>query len=226
MKELNDFLLNLYTSSDEIRPSMCFPNTENGNVYATDAHALIVVPEGELCLKYSTNEKYPNAQKIIDEIEVKELTSINAKVSDVAKELTKARIEVDKDSIKCKECKGSGTVEFEYEDKTGETHSIDDDCPICNGEGADEKDSKFARIKLSLIEKEDSNYTAIQIGDLFFHPFQLYRLFMVALLNQQETIKIFYDADNYGSCISYIGKIKVLTMLYARPKPYTNKELK
>lgn len=217
MKELNDFLLNLYTSSDENRPLICFPNVENGNVYATDVHALIVVPESELCLKYSTNEKYPNAQKLINEIEAKELTSINAKVSDVAKELTKARIEVDKYSIKCKECKGSGTVEFEYEDKTGETHSIDGDCPICDGKGADEKESKFARIKLSMIEKEDGNYTAIQIGDLYFHPFQLYRLFMVALLNHEEFININYDAENYGSCISYIGKIKVLTMLYARP---------
>lgn len=217
MKELNDFLLNLYTSSDEDRPSMCFPNAENGNVYATDAHALIVVPESELCLNYSRNEKYPNAQKLVDEIEEKQLTSINAKVSEVAKELTKARIEVDKDSIKCKECKGSGTVEFEYSDKQHETHYIDGDCPICDGAGSDEKDSKFARVKLSMIEKEDDKYTAIQIGDLHFHPFQLYRLFMVALLNREEFININYDSENYGSCISYIGKIKVLTMLYARP---------
>lgn len=217
MKELNDFLLNLYTGSDKLRPSMRFPNLENENVYASDGHALIVIPESELCLKYSTNEKYPNAQKLINEIELKELTSIKAKVSDLAKELTKARIEVDKDSIKCKECKGSGAVEFEYEDKAGETHSIDGDCPICDGEGADEKDSKFARIKLSMIEKEDGNYTAIQIGDLYFHPFQLYRLFMVALLNHKQSIEIHYDADNYGSCISYIEKIKVITMLCVRP---------
>lgn len=217
MKELNDFLLNLYTSSDDNRPSMCFPNSEKGNVYATDAHALIVIPDSELCLKYSTNEKYPNAQKLINEIEAKELTSVKAKVSELAKELTKARIEVDKDSIKCKECKGSGTVEFEYEDKTRYTHYIDADCPICDGKGSDEKDSKFARIKLSMIEKENDKYTGIQVGDLYFHPFQLYRLFMVALLNKQEIIEIFYDAENYGSCISYIGKIKVLTMLYLRP---------
>lgn len=217
MKELNDFLLNLYTGSDENRPLMCFPNTENGNVYATDAHALIVIPESELCLKYGTNEKYPNAQMLINETEAKELTSISVKVSDLAKELTKARIEVDKDSIKCKECKGSGTVEFEYEDKTGEMHSISGYCPVCDGEGANEKVSKFARIKLSIIEKEDGNYTAIQIGDLYFHPFQLYRLFMVALLNHKEFISINYDAEKYGSCISYIGKIKVLTMLHTRP---------
>ena len=217
MKELNDFLLNLYTNSDEARPLMCFPNLENGNVYATDAHALIVVPESELCLKYNTNEKYPNAQKLIDDIEAKELTSVKAKVSDLVKELTKARLMIDKNSIKCKECDGHGDVEWEYEDKKGSTHYRNEYCPVCNGEGSKETEHQFARVHLEMKLQEDGTYHAIQIGDLYFHPFQLYRLFMVALMNQYETIEIFYDAENYGSCISYIGKIKVLTMLYARP---------
>lgn len=213
MKELNDFLLNLYTSSDENMPAMCFPNMKDGNVYATDSHALFVIPEDELSIKYSTNEKYPDTQKTINNIEAKNLKRIRVKVSDIAKELTKARIEVDKDSIECRECEGSGTVEFEYEDKSGEVHNTDDDCPICDGRGADEKNSKFARIRLTMRETEDGRQAVIHIGSLYFHPFQLYRLFMVALLNQQQTFEILHDEEDYGCCISYIGKAKVLTML-------------
>ena len=214
---MNDFLLNLFTGTDENRPAMMFPNLVNGIVYATDTHALVAIPENELALKYGTNEKYPNAQKILDDFSKKELQSVRVNTLDLAKELTKARIEVDKYSIKCKECKGSGTVEFEYCDKQNETHYIDGDCPICDGEGSSEKDSKFARIKLSMIEKEDGTQIAININDLYFHPFQLYRLFMVASLKRIDDFEILYDANNYGQVVSIFGNIKVLTMLYARP---------
>lgn len=214
---MNDFLLNLFTGTDENRPAMMFPNFSNGVVYATDTHALISIPENELMLKYGTNEKFPNAQKILDNFSKKELQSISVNVVDLAKELTKARIEVDKDSIKCKECEGRGTVEFEYCDKQNETHYIDGDCPICYGEGSDERDSKFARIKLSMIKKEDGTQIAININDLYFHPFQLYRLFMVASLKRIDDFEIMYDPNSYGQVVSLFGNIKVLTMLEARP---------
>ena len=48
---MNDFLLNLFTGTDEIRPAMMFPNLENGIVYATDTYALVAIPENELALK-------------------------------------------------------------------------------------------------------------------------------------------------------------------------------
>lgn len=214
---MNDFLLNLFTGTDGNRPAMMFPNLSNGIVYATDTHALITIPEDELGLKYSTNEKYPNAQKILDDFSKKELQSVRVNVLELAKELTKARIEVDKDSIKCKECKGSGTVEFEYCDKNNETHYTDCDCPICDGEGSSEIDSKFARIKLDMIQKDDGTQIAININDLYFHPFQLYRLFMVALLQKVDDFEIMYDPVFYGQTVAYFGNIKVLIMTYARP---------
>ena len=170
---MNDFLLNLFTGTDKISPAIMFPNLENGIVYATDSYALVAIPENELALKYGTNEKYPNAHKILDDFQKKELKSIRVNVIDLAKELTKARIEVD-------------------------------------------KDSKFARIKLSMIEKEDGTQIAININDLYFHPFQLYRLFMVASLKRIDDFEILYDPNNYGQVVSVFGNIKVLTMLYTR----------
>lgn len=214
---MNDFILNLFTGTDDNRPAMMFPNLSDGIVYATDTHALITIPENELMLKYSTNEKYPNAQKILDDFSKKELQSVKVNVFDLAKELTKARIEVDKDSIKCKECKGSGTVEFEYCDKQNETHYIDGDCPICHGEGSSEMDSKFARIKLDMIQKEDGTQIGISINDLYFHPFQLYRLFMVASINRIDNFEILHDPNSYGQIVASFGNIKVLIMAMQRP---------
>lgn len=214
---MNDFLLNLFTGTNENRPAMMFPNLENGIVCATDAHALVTIPENELILKYGTNEKYPNAQKIIDVFLKKELKSVKVNVFELAKELTKARIEVDKDSIKCKECKGSGTVEFEYCDKQNETHNINGDCPICDGKGSSEKDSKFARIELDMIQKEDGKQVGIYIDNLYFHPFQLYRLFMVASIKRVDDFDVFYDPNSYGQIVSLFGNIKVLIMAMQRP---------
>ena len=219
MKELNDFLLNLFTGNDKLRPVMSFPNLKNGIVYASDAHVLIAVPEAELSLKYKTDDKFPKAEKLLDEFEKGNLTSINVRVSDIAKELVKARLRVDMDSIKCEECNGSGEVEWEYTTKNYGKHEMTDDCPVCKGDGAFDKTPPFARVQLQMIEDEETgNLSGISIGELYFHPFQLYRLFMVALIKGRESIEIFFDKEKYGQTITYFDNIKVLVMAMLKPE--------
>jgi|GEM_PF-2278566 len=221
MKELNDFLLNMFTGndSDELRPAMMFPNLKDGIVYATDARVLIAIPETELSLNYKTNDKYPNAKKLLDNLKNSALTSIRVRVSDLAKELTKARMSVDSASIDCKECDGTGDVEWEYKSKDRMAHNMTADCPVCDGDGSSDIEHPFARIELSMIEdKETGVSVGIAIGDLYFHPFQLYRLFMVALIKGYESIEIFYNKESYGQTITYFDNIKVLVMAMARPE--------
>ena len=214
MKELNDFLLNLFTGNDKLRPAMSFPNLKDGIVYASDGHVLIAIPETELSLKYKTNEKYPKAEKLLEDFEKRNLTSINVRVSDIAKELAKARVHVDMDSIKCEECNGSGEVEWEYQSKEGRYYEHDDDCPVCKGKGNFDKVHPFARVSLDMIEDEETGCRAgISIGDLYFHPFQLYRLFMVGMVKGYESIEIFYDKEKYGQTVTYFGNIRVLVMI-------------
>lgn len=43
--------------------------------------------------------------------------------------------EVNGPEAKCEECNGTGRVTWEYEDRNGETHEDDFDCPICCGCG-------------------------------------------------------------------------------------------
>ena len=219
MKELNDFLLNLFTGNDKLRPAMTFPNLKDGIVYATDSHVLITIPETALSLKYKTNDKYPNAKKVLDELEKGNLTSINVRISDIAKELVKARIQVDKNSISCKECNGDGEVEWEYTAKNDKDYYMYSDCPVCDGAGSFDAVSPFSRVHLEMIENEEIGFrTGITIGDLYFHPFQLYRLFMVALVKGCESIEIFFDKEKYGQTITYFGNIKVLVMVMMKPE--------
>lgn len=215
---MNDFLLNLFTGTDDLRPAMKFPNAKDGMVYATDTHALIAIPEDELALSYNSNEFYPNTKKVIDDFGRRELKSVKVNVQDLAIELTKARITADKDLIDCDECSGTGSVESTYNDKKGTTHNVDIDCPVCDGDGSIEKDQKFARIKLEMIEKEDGTQMGIFIDHLYFHPSQLYRLFMVASLKRIDEFEIFYDPERYGQTVSHFGNIKVIVMLM-KPNP-------
>lgn len=214
MKEINDFLLNLFTANDDIRPAMMFPNLKDGIVYATDAHVLITIPEEELSLKYETNEKYPNAEKTILDTERENSIlrkSIKVKVPDMLKELTKARICSDKLQIKCNECEGSGEVEFSYLSKMNKYYYDDFECPVCEGKGSKDTKPAFARIKLDLIQDELTIFQMhIDIDELRFHPFQLYRLMMVAILKGYEEIEIFYKVN--GWTLAYFDNIKVLIM--------------
>lgn len=225
MKEINDFLLNLFTGTDiNLRPHMTIPNMKDNIVSASDEHVLISIPSSDLTLKYQTNDKYPNVNKLITDLEAKNLSCTKARISDIAKEIVKARLIIDRDSIKCEECKGIGQVGWEYEDKKSKTHYANHDCPICEGEGSFETEAKFARIKLEQIEdKEAGTLSGIWVGDLYFHPFQLYRLFMVALVKGCEDIEILYDSESYGQTLTYIGNIKVMVMLMLKPERVYNK---
>lgn len=217
MKEINDFLLGMFTCVDEFRPAFASPNLENGVVYATDAHVLIAIPESEVTLSYPTNDRYPNVSNLLKDatVDCTELTRV--KVADIATELLKARIKVDTSFISCDECEGEGVVDWEYKSKSGYEHTMQEECPVCNGKGGSEKNHPFARVRLSEIEDKDGHRRGVYIGDLYFHPFHLYRLFMVALMHHYETIDIYHNPDSYGQTITNFGGIKVLAMMAFKP---------
>lgn len=211
MKAINDFLLGLFTGNDESRPVLMFPNLKDGIVCASDGHVLISIPEDELTIKYNSVEKYPNGNKIISDMESETLRSIKIDIETLAKELTKCRFEADKLILKCKECDGTGNVEWEYEDKERNDHYKTDDCPLCDGTGKDEQNNPFPKIIVSTFDKEE-NVIQISIGDLLFHPYQIYRLFMVAVSKGYKEIEMFYNPHQYGQTLTYFGNVKVLVM--------------
>lgn len=66
----------------------------------------------------------------------------------------------------CPECNGEGVVSWEYEDRNCETHYIDYDCPICQGEGQIDKgiiSDELQYCRDETINIENFNYSARNI---------------------------------------------------------------
>ena len=120
-------LLGLFYSKGSLS---AMPLLKDTKVFAADRHKAI----------------YINAEVCQREYEKTEL--FNIKIPPVEQELNiplsslqKAydflpKVETEKyDSEDCKECDGTGSVEWEYLDKKGNTHYKDFDCPSCDGFG-------------------------------------------------------------------------------------------
>lgn len=120
-------LLGLFYSKGSLS---AMPLLKEHQVFAADRHKAI----------------YINAEVCQREYEKTEL--FNIKIPPVEQELNiplsslqKAydflpKVETEKyDSEDCKECDGTGSVEWEYQDKKGNTHYKDFDCPSCDGFG-------------------------------------------------------------------------------------------
>ena len=64
--------------------------------------------------------------------------------------------------VECKECSGSGSVEFIYESNSGRDYHIDADCPICEGKGGCHKQT--GRIV------KDTNSSSFNIMGVHINP--------------------------------------------------------
>jgi hypothetical protein len=100
MKEINDFILNLFTSSDIEK--LTEPNLIDDVVCATDSKVLISIPKDEVLLNYKSNPNFPNVLNVIRNIEENIKGSIKVRLADIAPQLALARLEVDKKFSKCK----------------------------------------------------------------------------------------------------------------------------
>jgi hypothetical protein len=209
MKEINDFILNLFTSSDIEK--LTEPNLIDDVVCATDSKVLISIPKDEVLLNYKSNLAFPNALNVIRNMEENIKGSIKVRLADIAPQLALARLEVDRKYNKCKECDGTGEVEWEYRGKERD-YCENYECPVCNGSGEDKNNESHNFPRVSLSEcKDNDDLLTINIKHLKFHPFQIYRLFMAAVLSGLKEIEIFYT-DKLET-ITYIGNIKVVVVL-------------
>lgn len=120
-------LLGLFYSKGSLS---AMPLLKDNKVFAADRHKAIYI-NAEVC------------QGVYEKTEL-----FNIKIPPVEQELNiplsslqKAydflpKVETEKyDSEDCKECDGTGSVEWEYLDKKGNTHYKDFDCPSCDGFG-------------------------------------------------------------------------------------------
>lgn len=101
---------------------------DDKHAYATGVFAAIRVPLTEVEHESIAEDQF--SAKVSRLFRTEE-TSVSLPLSTVAVDAF-----VPKDRIReCKECKGSGTVDYEYESSDGSTYSMNADCPVCDGDG-------------------------------------------------------------------------------------------
>ena len=118
---------------NENREWMHTPFTIGNNVYSTDAHSIIRVPKETVGL-FDECKKEGNAKVVLNLFDFTPQKILTINVQDLKDALGEIPLvdeclNVDAEG-KCKECSGSGEVEWEYEG-----HYNDFDCPICDGNG-------------------------------------------------------------------------------------------
>lgn len=179
-----DGLLKIFCSKDDFRPAMKQPNALEGKTYATDAHAVIVIPNELLREQYGCHEKTPDFKPVFDA--VVECPPEKYKDTDLFKALQVHPKEYDESP--CQECEGEGSCQH-----------CGADCSKCNGYGYKPDKSK----PMSYGENG-----TIQIGEQYFFPLQLGRLekVVVELMADEFTI----IGRSPMAALFKIGRIEVL----------------
>lgn len=114
---------------DDMRPSLENPMEQDGYICATDTRIAIRIRKEMLNGEYECRES-PKFARVFPagkrEYFITDRDIINA----IAKCGLEEVMYVD-----CPECCGSGTVDWYYHDKDGDTHTHEDECPVCGGDG-------------------------------------------------------------------------------------------
>lgn len=131
-------LFELFCDPDSIRLFTQKPyyETRRKKVFATDGRILIMMNPSMLSESYEEIEK-PLIYTVFRDSMEGCFTFESLKKVLASFEMEEEVGQTEKEE-ECKECKGSGDVEWEYTDKEGETHYRYLECPICEGEGVND----------------------------------------------------------------------------------------
>ena len=139
-----------------------FIDKNDGRVWATDGHVLIMVNPECVSGKYETRDlgsKIPVREYNCDELLL---------VSDLEDAIKKCpqepEIKIKYNVVQCPECNGEGEIHAAYyADSDGEFYTVSATCPICDGEGTIEEEEREQTG--NMIPKDDS---LIKFGEGYF----------------------------------------------------------
>ena len=167
-------VMNIFVEKDnDLRPLLMKPfhNTkDNGRVWASDGHKLLIVDPSLLRCKYgegSLGTTIPVDKKNCDEtVSVEAMREAYMKIP-----LEDEYVIEEGEEIECEECDGEGEVEWEYTDSNGHTYYEVHDCPVCDGTGEcnEQKKVKTGRkipARFSIIDFGGATFSARIINDI------------------------------------------------------------
>lgn len=197
-----DFIANMFTGKNELRPAMRFPSQIGNEIYATDAHTMIRFSKELTEVDYTGVENFPKANKVMEDRTLDKSTTLN--VEDLMLKIYSCQTAYDNDTETCDKCGGSGGGECPCCGNDG-------DCKECDATGVIEKETPFARVTL--------NGSDIKVLDKYFLPKFLYKVIEVALILKQETIEAKYSEKDYG-VVFKVGEVEILVMSKHKSSTY------
>lgn len=127
-KEATIFDIFVY-SEDDNRPTLEKPMEQDGYICATDAHIAIRIRKEMLNGEYESRET-PNFARVFPESKPEFFITFRAITEAISTCGLDETMYAD-----CPECNGSGDVDWYYHDNNGDTHTHEDKCPVCGGDG-------------------------------------------------------------------------------------------
>lgn len=176
-------------------------------VVATDAHTLISIKQE---MVYSANpietchKKY---LEIVQEQEASATDSLILNVNSLIEALKKLPSDQEENHI-CQDCKGSGTVEFDYHSYNDQVYNIEAECPVCCGSGLDVS-YEYLKMLHAWVNKKQC---AINIKDIWFNPKYIENVAYVMKELDFAQCKMKYSSHNKLCVFELNDDIKIYVM--------------
>ena len=128
-------LLQSFCSDNELHKTMLHPYLHGDYVCATDAHSILLLPATEEDRQqYSEDEKKAPIMK--QYLSAKTEFQSFLHIEFLKSEYDKIQMRISEIDDTCRDCKGRGTVEYEYwSEDDREKYTLNGECPVCNGTG-------------------------------------------------------------------------------------------
>lgn len=200
-KNKYDFIAKIFTGDDDLRPTLFYPAVIGESVYATDAHVCIKFPKKLATLDYSSNDNFPNAEKIFEELNLTEKVVLNTEL--LLSKVFDCNVIFDDKFKKCDTCGGDGEVECKC-------CGNDSECKDCKGEGEIRCKTPYAGIT---VKGDDIMILGKQVSPKF-----IYKVVECALLLGQEFITVEYNKENLQLIFKMLDvEILVMTKIISTP---------
>jgi len=194
MKNKYDYILNLFVSTNELRPAMRNPGEIDNFVYAADGYTCVCVPKKYIDTDYK-NEEYPRANTLFEDID---FTDVYAKFTTESLINVLALFKFRYKMLPCSKCDGEGTIHCDCCEN-------ENNCKDCGGTG---DSNKIHPLLIKLADYGDF----IKIKDKFFYAHFIDRVLQVALITRAEVVRLFNRNEN---CFFKIDNdIVILVMPY------------
>ena len=180
-----------------------FLNEADGNVWATDGAAAVIVAMDVAGLQYDKLDK--KLQLPIELPTEKHLRIPSYKLLMAIDKCPKEEIMEEK-KVECKECDGEGTVLWEYDASSdNKRYEQEYECPVCEGDGYIYKEVGSGKF-------EPAQKSGVRIGDAVFSAWQLDRVYKAMALLDLDELVIATEPHRGRVTIFRLGDIKVLQM--------------